>query len=164
VNLSTTILGTAAVKQLQATGSAWILEVGSDRFTRAELAGVGCFNFSAARNLTAILKGVPVKNLADLYARLPPTALALPHLGAISLAVLGAAFEAKRIGGDTPLETWVRKHAGPGRANAAEAMVSFQTLKHRELAAELKTRRRRRRERRNYSVRSPERASVAAHL
>src|SRR5262245_49780215 len=107
MNLSTTILGSTAVKHLQATGSAWVLEVGSDRLTRGELAGVGCYNFLAARNLTAILKIVTVKSLADLYARIPPTAVALPHMGVISLAVLGAAFEAKGIGGDAPLENWV---------------------------------------------------------
>jgi hypothetical protein len=131
VNLSTTILGSTAVKQLQATSHAWVLEVGSDRFTRADLAHVACYNFVAAKNLTTILKGLAIKNLADLYARLPPSAVAVPHMGAISLAVLGAAFEVKGIGGDTPLESWVERHA---HGDPARAMVSFHTLKRRELA------------------------------
>src|SRR5262245_594927 len=132
MNLSTEILGATAVTQLQATSKAWVLEVGRDRLTRADLARVGCFNFVAARNLTAILEDVPVKSLADLYARLPPAALALPHLGVISLAVLGAAFEAKGIGGEAPLESWVAKHAA---GNGRRAMVTFHTLKQREAAA-----------------------------
>ena len=131
MNLSTTILGSTAVKQLQATSKASVLEVGSDRLTRAELARVACFNFHAAKNLSAVLKTLDVKNLADLYARLPPSAVALPHIGAISLAVLGAAFEAKRIGGEAPLESWVRKHAG---TDGRKAMVTFDTMKARELA------------------------------
>ena len=150
MNLSTTILGSTAVKQLQATSKAWVLEVGSDRLTRAELAGVSCFNFLAARNLTAILKTLTIKNLADLYARIPPTAIAVPHMGAISLAVLGAAFEAKGIGGDAPLENWVRKHAHQN--GSAAAMVSFHTIKRRELAEladERKARKRRKQARRN---------------
>jgi hypothetical protein len=152
MNLSTTILGSTAVKQLQATSRAWVLEVGSDRLTRAELARVGCYNFLAAKNLTTILKGLTIKNLADLYARIPPAAVAVPHMGAISLAVLGAAFEAKRIGGEMPLENWVRKHATTNGHDAAAAMVSFHTIKRRELAeiaAERKARKHRKRERRH---------------
>jgi hypothetical protein len=142
MNLSTTILGSTAVKQLQATSSAWILEVGSDRLTRAELAGVGCFNFHAARSLTTILKDFSIKNLADLYARLPPSAVALPHIGAISLAVLGAAFEAKGIGGETPLEAWAKKHGPAG--DPAKAMVTFHTMKQRERAERAEERKRKR--------------------
>jgi len=40
----------------------------------------------------------------------------------VSLAVLGAAFEAKGIGGDAPLENWFRKHRDGGT-------VTFSTLK-----------------------------------
>jgi hypothetical protein len=132
MNLSTTILGTTACKQLQATSKAWVIEVGSDRLTRAELAKVDCYNFVAAKNLSAVLKQLAVKNLADLYARVPPAAVALPHLGVISLAVLGAAFEAKGIGGEAPLEAWARKHSGTN--GHAQKLVTFDTLKARELA------------------------------
>lgn len=144
MNLSTTILGSTAVKQLQATSSAWVLEVGSDRLTRAQLAQVGCYNFVAARNLSTVLQEIPAKNLADLYARVAPTDMALPHLGVISLAVLGAAFEAKGIGGDAPLESWVQRHATKPDA----AMVSFHTLKRRELAEQAEARKQRRTRRR----------------
>lgn len=154
MNLSTTILGSTAVKQLQATTSAFVLEVGSDRFTRAQLAGVSCFNFNAAKNLTNQLRELEIKNLADLYERVPPGALALPHLGVISFAVLGAAFEAKRIGGDAPLESWARLHSthngnSHGTGGRDAPLVSFHTLKQREQAIERarssKPRRRRRR-------------------
>lgn len=131
MNLSASILGSTAVKQLQASTSAWVLEVGSDKLTRGQLASVGCYNFHAARLLTACLRTLPVKNLAELFAKFPPSAVALPHLGVISLAVLGAAFEAKGIGGASPLEAWVQKHA-PGGAEAE--MVTFHTMKRRELA------------------------------
>ena len=131
MNLSTTILGSTAVKQLQETSSAWVLEVGSDRFTRAQLASVSCFNFTAAKNLTNLLRELTVKNLSDLYERVPPSALALPHMGVISFAVLGAAFEAKKIGGQAPLESWARLHSNGDRD---APLVSFHTLKQRELA------------------------------
>ena len=71
-----------------------------------------------------------------------PHDLALPHLGVISLAVLGAAFEVKGIGGDMPLETWMQRHA------PAAELVSFPTLKRREHAEQVQDRKRRRRGRR----------------
>lgn len=145
MNLSTRILGSTAVRQLEAATTAGVLQVGSDRLTRSDLAAVGCFNFLAARNLSALLQGVPVKNLRDLYTRLAPGALALPHMGVISLAVLGAAFEAKGIGGETPLESWVRLHTHGDTPN--QAMVTFYTLKKRELSEHAAARRRRRRRR-----------------
>jgi hypothetical protein len=143
MNLSLTILGTPAVKQLTTTRSEQLLVVGKDHLTRGELAAVGCFNFLAARNLSAVLREleVPVKSLADLYERVAPIDLVVPRLGVISLAVLGAAFEAKGIGGEAPLETWVRKHQQPLR--------TFDTMKQaaaKREAAEKAERRRLRRQ------------------
>ena len=135
MNLSTVVLGSTAVKHLQTTTSEYVLRVGSDRLTRAELAGVGCFNFVAARNLSSLLadNGTPAKNLAHLYESVSPTSLALPHMGVISLAVLGAAFEAKGIGGDAPLENWVRKHSRPDQSGEAH-MTTWHSIKRHELA------------------------------
>ena len=144
MNLSARILGRTAVTQLLTSSTTWILQVGTDHFTRAQLAAVGCYNFHAARILSAVLSEYQIKNLTDLYERLPPSALALPHLGVISLAVLGAAFEAKGIGGAAPLESWAERHAG----SDTKAMVTFHTLKKREaaeVARERKARRARRR-------------------
>jgi len=139
MNLSTRILGSTAVKQLQASSSAWVLVVGHDRLTRGQLAAVGCYNFHAARLLSAQLAALPVKSLADLFAHYAPSAVALPSVGVISLAVLGAAFEAKGIGGETPLESWAQKWAPP-----ETAMVTFHTMKRRELAEVAKERKHRR--------------------
>ena len=135
MNLSTSILGTTAVAQLKQHAGAPLLQIGSDRFTRHDLAGVDCFNFTAARNLGHILtNGLAVKNLRDVYDRIPPHRLALPGLGVIALAVLGAAFEAKGLGGDEPLESWARKHALPGpKGQGAAELTTFATMKKHEL-------------------------------
>ena len=132
--LASTILGSTAVKHLQQTADEAVLVVGSDRLGRRELAGVGCYNFVAARNLSAILKPLQVPSLKFLFEHIPPATLALPHMGVISLAVLGAAFEARKIGGGQPLVAWVKAHAGN---DEKRAMVTFYTLKARELAEQL---------------------------
>jgi len=135
MNLAPRILGATACTQLQRNADEVILQIGSDRLGRKELAKVGCYNFMAARNLSAVLKTLQVTSLKYLFEHIPPSSLALPHMGVISLAVLGAAFEAKNIGGSSPLESWVAHHAnGDGK----QAMVTFHTLKARELAEQLK--------------------------
>jgi hypothetical protein len=148
MNLAPRILGTTACTQLQRNADEAILQVGSDRLGRRELAAVGCYNFTAARNLSAILKPFQLPSLKYLYENVPPEGLALPHMGVISLAVLGAAFEARKIGGEAPLENWVRAHAGSDK----QAMVTFHTLKAREAAeraAEKKAVKQRKHARRN---------------
>ena len=110
MDLSVRLLGTRTTTQLRERVRAAVLQVGSDTFTRKDLAGVECFNFTAAASLTKILTDLHIKNCRDLFERLSPYDLALPRLGAISLAVLGAAFEQKGIGGDAPLEAWAQKH------------------------------------------------------
>ena len=68
----------------------------------------------------------------------------------ISLAVLGAAFEAKKIGGDTPLENYVKKHTT--KTNGEATFVTWTTMKHREqaeVARERKERKKRKRQRRD---------------
>ena len=148
MNLSTRILGSTAVKQLQVTSNATVLQVGKDALTRSELAQVGCYNFHAARNLSAVLAETAITSLQELYNTIPPSALALPHMGVISLAVLGAAFEARSIGGEAPLESWVRLHRPGNGKDPKDSMVTFHTLKKREaaeVARERKARRSRRR-------------------
>src|SRR5262245_17555721 len=111
MDLAVKVLGSTAVTKLSAAYVEHVLVVGRDKLTRQDLAAVGCYNFVAARHLTAAAKALAVKDLRDLFETVPPKDLALPHVGVITLAVLGAAFEAKRIGGDSPLTTYVRKHA-----------------------------------------------------
>jgi hypothetical protein len=90
------ILGKNAVTTLQERVKASVLTIGADRFTRSHLATVACFNFNAATTLTNILTNeLKVKDTKDLFLNFPPIALALPGLGVISLATLGAAFESK---------------------------------------------------------------------
>jgi hypothetical protein len=139
VNLSTTLLGTSAVRALQQTATRPVLQVGSDRFTRADLAGVECYNWMAAGHLTHVLhEQLQVKNLKDVYDNVPPQALALPTIGVVSLAVLGAAFEAKGLGGDEPLESWARRHALPGKKGQGEPrLTTFYTIKKHEAAQAL---------------------------
>ena len=127
MRLSSKVLGTATAEKLGTRAAEHVLIVGSDKLTRGDLAEVGCFNYLAAQNLTAILaKFFTVENLRDLYEHTPPRELALPHLGVISLAVLGAAFEVREIGGDDPLENYVKHHSDNGK------IVTFDTIKLRE--------------------------------
>jgi hypothetical protein len=127
MDLSARVLGTCTATHLRLTADAVVLRIGSDTFSRTDLAGVACFNFVAAANLSKILtEELSVKNTREVYEKIAPAALALPHLGAVSLAVLGAAFEAKGLGGNGPLEAWVAKHT------ANHTVVTFGTFKHRQ--------------------------------
>ncbi len=120
---SSKVLGSGVAQKLQEKGTIPVLQIGSDAFTRGDLAGLECFNFTAAINLTNILKGLPFRNTKDLYERCSPASLALPRLGYISLAVLGAAFESKGLGGNAPLENWLKKHRDG-------ELVTFGSVKH----------------------------------
>lgn len=143
MNLSTRILGTSAVKTLQDRSTGIVLTIGRDTFTRADLAHVECFSFLAAANLSRVLADFSVTSTRDVFDTIPPAALAVPHVGAISLAVLGACFELKRISPGTtpPLEAWILKH----RAKDAigPELVTFHTLKQHAHAAKAARRKRR---------------------
>lgn len=145
MDFSDSILGSVVAKELSARVSVPILQIGSDRFSRNDLAQVECFNFAAAQNLSAILnKELKVRNLSDVYHKVPPAQLALPRLGAISLAVLGAAFEARGLGGNAPLENWLKRHQ--------TKIQTFHTIKlhdEKERADEKRARRLRKRQRKN---------------
>ena len=148
MNLATSVLGSTTVKRLEQAGGEHVLIVGNDKLTRGDLAKVGCYNFAAAKNLTRALADWNITNLKQLFHQVPPWQFAVPHVGVITLAVLGAAFEAKGIGGESPLETYAQKHAD----GAKRALVTFDTYKHqqqREAAAERKAKRKRKAERRN---------------
>ena len=127
MDLSPRVLGAYRARQLADRVGAVLLRIGRDEFTRADLAGVACYNFTAAATLSAILnRELLVKNTADVFENVSPHALALPRLGAVAIAVLGAAFEAKRLGGDHPLETWVRNHTPH---HDLDEVVTFEVLK-----------------------------------
>lgn len=142
MDLSTRVLGSSVARRLEDRASAVLLQIGRDTFTRADLADVRCFNFTAAATLSAILnRELAVKDTADVFHHVAPSALALPRLGAVAIAVLGAAFQAKGLGGARPLEQWVRAHTKRERE-----IVTFATLKgqiERETTASAVKRRRR---------------------
>lgn len=116
------VLGSTATKSLRTRNETPILYIGKDSFTRAQLAHVECFSFVAAANLSRIVnEQLRVKDTRALYHTIAPEALVLPGLGAIALSVLSAAFEAKGLGGATPLQSWVKKHR--------ETVVTFGSMK-----------------------------------
>ena len=130
MDLSTSVLGRSVVNYLVERQKASVLTIGRDTFDRAVLAGVACYHFIAAANLSKLLSDLGAKDTRDVFDNVNPERLVLPRLGSVSLAVLGAAFEAKGIGGDAPLENWFRKHRNGG------GVVTFDTLKHRDDARE----------------------------
>jgi len=136
MDFSESVLGKATAQHLRDRATASVLTIGSDQFTRRDLAAVTCFNFTAAQSVTRILtRELKVKNTRDLFERIAPHDLALPRLGAISLAVIGAVFEAKGLGGKNPLEAWMRKHAA---TDDAHPVVTFVSLKKRDEQREKK--------------------------
>lgn len=107
---SSRILGTGLAKELQSRVTIPVLKIGADSFTKGQLSRIDCFSFIAAGNLNRVLSSLSVKNTKDLFERVSPSELALPRLGAVSLAVLGAAFEVKGLGGERPIESWMLRH------------------------------------------------------
>jgi hypothetical protein len=143
MDFSTVVLGTSAVEAMQKRVHAPVLVIGKDVFSRAVFAHVECFHFQAAQTLSAVLKAEYPKltGIKELYDTLTPQQLALPRLGVTALAVLGAAFEAKGVGGNKPLENWVRSHL-----EKDAVLVTFSSIKardekeHREERQRLKAR------------------------
>jgi len=131
MDYSEALLGRYQARRLQEKADSYVLVIGSDRFTRKDLAAVECFNFMAAANLSAIIKEhFAAKHTRDVFDNVAPADLAVPRLGSVSLAVLGAAFQAKGLGGASPLESWAKKHiSGNGH------ITTFDTLKEHHKAA-----------------------------
>jgi hypothetical protein len=144
MNLSTHVLGKTTVDQLTARAATPVLTIGHDRFYRRDLARVACFNFIAAANLSDAIAhlGLKVKDVRDLFETIPPSALVVPHVGAVAIAVLGAVFELTGLGGEHPLEAWVAAHRP---TEATRDFVTFDTLKHQEAKRSVGERRDRRR-------------------
>jgi hypothetical protein len=133
MHLSTHVLGKTVADQIATRAATPLLTIGKDEFYRRDLALVSCFNFTAAANLSALITDLGVRDTRDLYENVPPTALVLPRLGSVSLACLGAAFEHKGLGGDTPLESWYTRHRPE---EARREFVTFSSLKHAEAKRE----------------------------
>lgn len=126
MQLSDSVIGAGTAATLRERAKTHLLTIGNDHFTRRDFAKVDCFSFLAAQNLSHWLnKVLKVDNTRYVYFHVPPTDLAIPHLGPFSLAVLGAAFELKNLGGDAPLESWLKHHQLQVR--------TFHTIKMNEL-------------------------------
>jgi hypothetical protein len=137
MDLSAAVLGKSTVSYLVEQRTTAVLKIGRDTFDRVALAGVACFNFAAAANLSRILNAeLRVADTRDVFDHVAPDRFVLPRLGPVSLAVLGAAFEAKGIGGNAPLENWFNKHR--------EKTVTFAALKQHDARTNKPARRRRR--------------------
>src|SRR5262245_55111820 len=107
MDLSGRVLGSHAIDYVKETQTGVVLRIGGDGFTRSVLSRVSCFNFAAAANLSRQLnEHLKVRDTSWVFYHVHPRELALPRLGAVGLAVLGAAFEAKGLGGDKPLLAW----------------------------------------------------------
>jgi hypothetical protein len=126
MDLPARILGTATATAIATRNATAVLLIGKDRFSRSDLAAVACFNYVAALNLSRALADLKVRSTADVFERIGPIALAVPHVGAVALAVLGAAFQCKGLGGDHPLEAWVTRHR---QADQRKTFVTFHTVK-----------------------------------
>ena len=127
MDLSPTVLGIHTAEVLKQRTAAAVLTIGRDTFTRHDLANVECFNYVAALNLSRVCKDLGVESVRDVFERVTPIMLAVPHVGAVALAVLGAAFEAKNLGGAAPLVAWVRKHHDPEQSK--KEITTFDTIK-----------------------------------
>jgi hypothetical protein len=151
MDLSVHLLGSRVVSQIRDRLRAPVLVIGVDRFSRDELASVHCYHYFAALYLTRALAGLEVTSTKDVYNRIPPSALVLPHVGAYALAVLGAAFELKRLGGDSPLDNWSTKHRDP--ALQKREWITFASLKTQSRDARASRRERRAAKARKHSRR-----------
>jgi hypothetical protein len=124
MDLSAAVLGRPAVAYLIERQHSAVLTIGRDVFDRAALAHVECFNFTAAATLSRVLtKEIRAKDTRDVFDNVDPLRFALPRLGPVALAVLGAAFQANKIGSATPLLAWFEKHRGERR------LITFSSIK-----------------------------------
>ena len=143
--LSRTILGKSIVERLEHRASDPVLVIGADYFTRPQLSKIGCFNFLAAARLTHLLNvELKVKSTRDLFLNYGPQHLALPGLGAISLATVGAAFEVMKLGN---LEDYVARHHHKGDHSVTFARMKVNVLDQQAAAAEKRDKKRRQRSR-----------------
>jgi hypothetical protein len=106
-----------------------VLVVGKDSWSRQEVVAMGCSQTVACGNLTKIAKSLGVHSIKDLYERTSPYSFTEYRAGLATLFVLFAAFA------DRGLDPgkWY-KHGEKA------ALVTFQSLKHRELEARARER------------------------
>ena len=101
-----------------------MLTIGKDSWTRAELAKMGVVQTRACAILSKIAKRRQVRSLKDLYASTSPYTFADYPAGATTLFVLFAAFDDR----DLSVDGWYK-------AGRNAAIISFLSLKLKELKA-----------------------------
>jgi hypothetical protein len=120
-----------------------LLVIGKDRWSFQEVAKLGVIQPKACRNLSRIATDLKVRDTKDLYKQTSPYELAGTHgCGVTTLFVLLRAFAAA----DLDVDAWYIK-------GQKEAVVTFESLKHREQAAEHRTKEAERKRRRLRSTR-----------
>lgn len=102
-----------------------VLIIGTDVWTRQEVAKMGLTQTVACGNLSKIAKRLGVRSTADLFERTSPYSFTEFRAGVATLYVLFAAFADK---GLNPSEWYQRKRE-------SEVIVTFESLKQRELKA-----------------------------
>ena len=125
-------LGASLLHRLEADDDEHVpLRIGSQRWTTHQLAvELGVVHTKAARLLTKAAAEINARNVADLYKRSSPYTFAgIKHLGETTMYVLWRLFESQGL----DVNAW----ATAGDSDAA--LVSFRSLKLRELAADART-------------------------
>jgi hypothetical protein len=110
---------------LEAFTSTPVLVIGTDVWTRQEVAALGLTQTVACGNLTKIAKSLGVHSTADLFERTSPYSFTEFRAGVATLYVLFAAFADK---GLDPT-TWYQ------RKRESEVLVTFHAFKLREQKA-----------------------------
>ena len=132
------ILGAGFVRELSDPKYP-ILRIGKDSWTKHEVAvSLGIVQTKACAILSSICKKLQIASTADLYKTTSPYTFADFPAGVTTLYVMFAAFADK---GFDP-QAWYAK-------GQEKAIVSFLSLKHRELAAAKRTREDEKRRRRS---------------
>ena len=101
-----------------------VLRIGKDSWTRGELAKLGIVQTRACSILNGIAAKLKVQSLADLYHTTSPYSLAEFPCGVVTLYVLFAIF----LDRDLEPDAWYK-------AGQQKALISFISLKHKELEA-----------------------------
>lgn len=106
-----------------------MLIIGSDIWTRADLGRLGIMHSKCVSILNGIAKRLKVKSLRDFFDTTSPYSLATEPCGPLTIYVLFAIF----LDRDLEPNNWYK-------AGQERALVTFTTLKHKELQANARTR------------------------
>jgi hypothetical protein len=136
------ILGTSFLSALTDRDTRAPLRIGKDRWSKHDLATqLGIVNVQACALLSSICKKLNVKDTRDLFNSTSPYTFTNHRAGVTTLYAMFAAFRDKGL----DVEDWYHK-------GQKGAMVSFLSLKHRELEAERRAKADERKHRRTHRL------------